>query len=314
MDINELHIIVNELALNLGFSAYAATPSIKLTDEMFRFREYLSKGFNADMSYLERNCDMRENPDLLLKGTKSVMCFLASYKNEIKQDKNIPQIASYAYGKDYHKILKDKLYVIAEKIKEYYPSITYRVFTDSAPVLEKAWATRAGLGFIGKNTMLINKTHGIKTFIGVILTDLVVKYSWNSEKPGCGSCTKCIDACPTGALTGEYLLDARKCISYQTIESKRAFGQEKFAIDFNNYIFGCDICVDACPWSSKGEFTKISEFFPDIRYIGRNKDDWSSMEEDVFLGEFSESPLNRAGLQKIIDNIKWNGVENQSGN
>lgn len=308
MDINELHIVVNELAISLGFSAYAATPAVSLNEEMVRFREYLNNRYNADMSYLERNCDMRENPDLLMKGSKSILCFLVSYKNEQSQNPDVPQIASYAFGKDYHKVIKDRLYVIAEKIKEYYPDINYRVFTDSAPVLEKAWAVKAGLGFIGKNTMLINKKTGIKTFIGLILTDLVVKYSWNTEKPGCGTCTKCLEACPTGALTKEYVLDSRKCISYQTIESKRAPGRETYKVGFNNYIFGCDICIDACPWNSKGEYTSITDFFPDFVKINRNRIDWDSMQESEFLEQYKESALLRAGLLKIKENLNHDGV------
>lgn len=310
MDIEKLHNILNQTSSELGFSDYSATPLTPLQTEMTRFKDYLLLNFNADMSYLEKNCEIRENPERLLNGAKSVMCFLANYKTDFKQNYILPQIASYAYGADYHKVIRDKLYLLVDKMKEFYPENKFRVFTDSAPILEKEWASRAGLGFIGKNTMLISKRYGVKTFIGVILTDLVVKYSSRIEKTSCGSCNKCIDACPTGALVREYVIDARKCISYQTIESKREIGTEPFRIDFNNYIFGCDICIDACPWSAKGGYTTITEFFPDVRKMNNTQEDWSSMSQSEFLEQYNGSPLARAGLKKINDNILCNGVKN----
>ncbi len=311
MDIEKLHNMISEMSADLGFSIYAATPSEMLTDEMSLFKDYLSKKYNGDMSYLDRNCDIRENPDLLLKGAKSVLCFLANYKTDFIKIKDNPKIATYALGKDYHKVIKDKLYAISEKIKEEYPLMNFRVFTDSAPILERKWAAKAGLGFIGKNSMLISKKFGVKTFIGIIITDLVVKYSWSVEKPGCGSCRRCLEACPSGALTKEYMLDARKCISYQTIESKRSREKETFSIDYNGYIFGCDLCIDACPWTEKGELTSIKEFFPDDNIVNKSKEDWMKLTEDEFAIQFKDSPLLRSGLSKIKENLSFNGFTNQ---
>ena len=309
MNIDELHKVVETCSNELGFLDYGAAPCRKLLPEVERLKLNLRKSYNAKMEYLERNLELRENPELLLKGTKSIMCFLAPYKPESEQSEGFPKIASYAYGEDYHKVIKDKLYLVVERMKPLLPKMRARVFVDSAPVLEREWAKEAGLGFIGKNNFLISKKFGLHTFIGIILVDQTLKYSGTVVKNGCGSCKSCIEACPTGALAEPFSLDARRCISYQTIESKDNHNTEEFVIDLNDRIFGCDICLKACPWSKKGEVTTWNEFKPIISkqhnksILFLTKEDWTSMDNEDFSQIFINSTLKRAGISKIKDNL-----------
>ena len=304
MNGEELYEAISALSLKAGFVDFGAAPVEKLTVDRLNLEEYLSEGHNAGMEYMAKNMSLREDPRLLLEGAKSILCFLAPYKPLVPQEQSLPQIASYAYGKDYHRVIKDKLYGITQEIKKLIPDAKSRVFTDSAPVFERAWAARAGLGFIGKNTFLISRNYGLHTLIGIIILDQEIKYG-GAIKPGCGKCTKCLDSCPTGAISRPFRVDARKCISYQTIESKSEYAQEEFRIDLNNSIFGCDICMRACPWSNKGEPGLWQEFMPPIldKYSKRltelTAEDWNGMDEDTFNFYFSDSPLSRAGLKKI---------------
>ncbi|MEN6618677.1 MAG: tRNA epoxyqueuosine(34) reductase QueG [Rikenellaceae bacterium] len=309
MNIDEIHKTIESFSRDLGFLDYGAAPYRKMVQEAERFKRYLNKSYNAGMDYMARNIELRADPRLLLKETKSVMCFLAPYKPESEQKDGIPKIASYAFGEDYHKVIKDKLYIIIEKMKPLMPKMKAKVFVDSAPVLEREWAKEAGLGFIGKNNFLISKKFGLHTFIGIILVDQELKYSGNIVKNSCGKCNSCVEACPTGSLTEPFCLDARKCISYQTIESKNSHNAEEYIIDLNNSAFGCDICLKACPWSRKGEATNWSEFKPlfsdqhNKSILDFAKDDWINLGSEDFLQIFSNSPLKRAGISKIKDNL-----------
>lgn len=307
----QLHIIIKEEAAKHGFAAYGAARAGKLDADITRLENWLDRGFHADMGYMARNISLREDPSLLLPGAKSVLCFLAPYKPAKYQDPALPQIASYAYGKDYHKIIKDKLHLICKEIREHFPGMNARVFSDSAPVLERAWAAKAGLGFIGKSNFLISKTHGLHNLIGVIITDIETEYG-EPVSNACGSCTRCIESCPSGALMAPFSLDAGKCISYQTIESKRGREEEEKLIPPSDYIFGCDICLKACPWAGRGEQTGWEEFKPlKIENSGRpvtelTADEWREMDEDGFRRDFASSPLMRAGLEKIKNTIEYN--------
>lgn len=307
----QLHIIIREEAAKYGFAAYGAARACKLDEDMVRLEKWLSRGFHADMGYMARNIQLREDPSLLLPGAKSVLCFLAPYKPAKYQDAELPQIAAYAYGEDYHKVIKDKLHLICKKIREYIPGMNARVFSDSAPVLERAWAAKAGLGFVGKSNFLISKTHGLHNLIGVIITDIETEYG-EPVSNGCGSCTRCIESCPSGALTAPFSLDAGKCISYQTIESKKQREEEERLIPPSDYIFGCDICLKACPWSGRGEPTGWEEFKPlKIENSGRlitdlTTEEWEKMDRESFSTVFALSPLMRAGLEKIKNTIEYN--------
>ncbi|MDD2490673.1 MAG: tRNA epoxyqueuosine(34) reductase QueG [Bacteroidales bacterium] len=301
--------LIRELSEKEGFADYGAASYDKLTKDRRVLEEHNQKGYSADMHYLKKNLNLREDPQLLLDGARSVLCFLAPYKPSLTQTGSFPLIASYAYGLDYHKIVKDKLYRICHSLKDKISDIKFRVFCDSAPVFERAWAVRAGLGFIGKNSFLISKKCGLHTIIGIVLLDREVLYG-TPLKEACGKCTKCIDACPSGALVSPKNLDARRCISYMTIESKRVKSEEELQISKNGWFFGCDICLNACPWSSKGSVTSWKEFTPLLHGSSRRiitettKEEWLAMDYEYFEDWFSDSPLKRAGLNKIKDNIE----------
>ena len=309
MNIDEIHKTIENLSREHGFLEYGSAPYRKMVPEIDRLRQYLGKSYNAGMDYMARNVELRADPELLLKGTKSIMCFLAPYKPEQEQREGVPKIASYAYGEDYHKVVKDKLYTIVESLKPLMPKLKARVFVDSAPVMEREWAREAGLGFIGKNNFLINKKSGLHTFIGIILINQKLKYATDIVRNGCGSCNSCIEACPTGALGAPFCLDSRKCISYQTIESKCGHYSEEFQINLNNSVFGCDICLKACPWAAKGEATTWKEFKPvyskkhNKTIIDFSKEDWNALNNEDFLEIFYNSPIKRAGILKIQDNL-----------
>ncbi len=309
MSNEELHNYILNLSEETGFVAYGAVKVQKLTAERDHLERHIKDSFHATMGYLARNLDLREDPSLLFDGTKSILVFLFPYKQNQKSNPELPLIASYAYGLDYHIFIKERLKRVAEKIKEHRPGMRYRVFTDSAPVFERAIAKLAGLGFIGKNTFLISKTAGLHTIIGTIFINDEVIYNDSVVKEGCGKCTKCIDACPTGALSLPYRLNSAKCISYQTIESKPEDNDKLMPIDRCKYIFGCDICLNACPWSSRGGETTLKEFSPLNDSQGRsilsyNQNNWMELDETQFKELFSYSPLSRAGLEKIKMNVQ----------
>ncbi|MHC1780374.1 MAG: tRNA epoxyqueuosine(34) reductase QueG [Bacteroidales bacterium] len=309
MSNEELHSFILNLSEEIGFAAYGAVKVQRLTAERENLERYLNDSFHASMGYLARNLDLREDPSLLFEGAKSVLVFLFSYKPVRKSEPGLPVIASYAYGLDYHIFIKDRLKRVAEKIKAHRPLLKYRVFTDSAPVFERALAKLAGLGFIGKNTFLISKTAGLHTLIGTIFINEEVLFNDSIVKEGCGKCTKCIDACPTGAISSPYRLDSRRCISYQTIESKPEDSDKLIPIERDRYIFGCDICLKACPWSSRGGETTLNEFSPLKDSQGRDilsytSEDWMNLNEEQFRMLFSNSPLARAGLDKIKMNVQ----------
>jgi len=308
MSPDELHIATLDFAIRLGFVAYGAVPVEKLTADRARLESFVSRAYHGSMKYLAENIDLREDPSLLLEGAKSIMVLLIPYKPPHSQQGQYPKISSYAYGLDYHYFLKKRLRSLADKIKEINPQMRYRVFTDSAPIFERSLAVKAGLGFIGKNTFLISKIHGLHTLIGIIITDIALEYSQETVSNGCGSCRRCIDACPNGALTAPFELDARRCISYNTIESPLGESLNFPPVLREDNIFGCEICLQACPWSRKGEPTSWKEFMPLISHLAGSSveisaQEWLAMEEEEFKNRFSKSPLSRAGLLKIKESV-----------
>lgn len=311
MSSQKLHTALLKNAKELGFVDLGTIPISLMDTECDSLDSYLNKSFHGTMGYMDRNMDIRRNPELLLPGAKSIIVVLAPYKPSVKQSNEKPGIASYAYGIDYHYIIKERLNRLVHTLKEYDSNVECRVFTDSAPIFERSMAVKAGLGFIGKNNFLISREHGLHTFIGIIITSLEMEYTNNNALTSnfCGSCTKCLDACPTGALVAPFKLDARKCISYKTIESK----EEYDILDKNDkragMIFGCDICMEACPWSKKGEIGNWIEFSPLMLESGYSllKADasyWLALDQETFKKEFRHSPLFRAGLKKIKNNVE----------
>lgn len=305
---------LNLKGLDLGFVALgvvSASLNTYLTQQQERLECMVAQGRHSIMGYLERNRDIRVEPANLLPGAKSIVVTLASYKPQIKQLQGRPGIASYAYGEDYHRVIKGKLLDLSNFIKEFYPNAKFRVFTDSAPIFERALAYKAGLGFIGKSNFLINPIHGLHTLIGVLITDVELDYSQNELiENKCGSCKRCIESCPTGALIEPFIMDARKCISCSTIESKELSYYKEGSLTRAGMIFGCDICLEVCPWSRKGSPTTLSQFYPLKLSDGREvialeREEWLAMESESFKKELALSPMLRAGLEKIKNNIEY---------
>lgn len=311
MSSEKLHIALSKYAKELGFASLG-TLAVSLMEKDCEYLDsYLKQSFNGTMEYLGRNRDIRKNPELLLPGAKSIIVVLDPYRPAIKQSCDKPGIASYAYGKDYHLTMKERLKLLANKLKEYDSNVKSRVFTDSAPIFERSIAAKAGLGFIGKNTFLISKEHGLHTLIGIIISNIEMDYSHNLSQIQnlCGSCTRCIDACPTGAIVAPFKLDARKCISYKTIESKEEYNLLAKSDIRAGMIFGCDICMDACPWVRKGAVASRVDFLPLMLKSGYSLIEatasyWLELDQETFKEEFKESPLMRAGLEKIKNNVR----------
>lgn len=295
-------------ALNLGFFDCGFSKSRHLPYDERRMELWLKDGKNADMSYLERNREKRYNPGLLVEESKTVITVLLNfYPSEKLEETNNYKISKYAYGKDYHYIIKDNLKLLLLKIEEKTGKRKARIFTDSAPVLDRAWARESGLGFVGKNTTLINKKGGSFFFIGHIILDLEIDYEAMSVANGCGSCTKCIQACPTDALE-PFKLDARKCISYLTIENRGEIPQE-FSGKFNDYILGCDICMDVCPWNRFAIPNTEVLFQPSAELLEMRKTDWENLDKKKFNSLFKGSAVERAGFKGLKRNINFVAIK-----
>ncbi len=265
---------------------------------------WLAKGMHGNMHYLEKNKEKRYNPSKLVDNARSVITVLYNYyPNEKLPENDNYKLSKYAYGKDYHYIIKEKLRALLAAVEEKTGRRTARIFVDSAPVLDRAWARQSGLGFIGKNTMLINKKTGSFYFIGHIIIDLELDYDNPETGNYCGTCTLCIDACPTQALQ-PFQLDARKCISYITIENRDKI-PEDFRGKMNNWIFGCDICQDVCPWNRFSIPHTEPLFEPSTDFSHMKKEDWESLDKSQFKTLFKNSAVERAGFNGLKRNIDF---------
>lgn len=295
---------VRDHAIKLGFSACGFARVTELSEQREYIAEWLSHGRNADMQYMGNHFDMRLNPELLVEDACSVVSVLLNYYPNQKQDKDAPVIAKYAWGLDYHKVLKDRLFQLLSFIKGKCPQVRGRAFVDSAPVLERAWAVKAGLGWIGKNTNLISPGKGSFFFIGELILNIGFEYDFPIRKDYCGKCTRCIDSCPTGALIGPRKLNAERCISYQTIENRKDISPSLKG-KMNNQLFGCDLCQDVCPWNSKAIPGQIEELQPMPGIINRNRDEWSLLSKEEFDRQYKGSSLERAGYNGIKRNLDF---------
>jgi epoxyqueuosine reductase len=298
--------LIKDHAKRLGFLSCGISNAGFLEDEAPRLEQWLRQGHHGSMSYMERNFDKRLDPTKLVPGAKSVVSLLYNYfPKESQSDKSAPKISKYAYGKDYHTVIKDKLFELMHLLQEEVGEIHGRVFVDSAPVLDKAWAAKAGLGWIGKHTNLISKQAGSFYFIAELIMDL----SLEQDAPvtdHCGSCTACIDACPTQAIVAPYQVDGSKCISYFTIELKEAIPQEVKG-QFDNWAFGCDVCQDVCPWNRFSTPHQEPQFEPSPELLQMSKGDWHEITEAVFDRLFAESAVQRtqfSGLKRNLDFLR----------
>jgi len=306
MNTGEIAKLIKGKANELGLSACAILPVSFLSEEKPHFEKWLAGKMHGEMAYMARNIDKRLNPKLLVENAKSIIVVLQNYyPKNTQQDNTAPILSKYAYGTDYHFVLKDKLKMLQQFINDEIAPCSGRPFVDSAPVLERAWARKAGLGWIGKNSNLISLHHGSFFFIGDLILDIELPY--DTPKPvsdHCGRCTKCIDACPTKAIVADRVVDARKCISYQTIEVRGEM-DEKLKGQFENRVFGCDICQDVCPWNLKSEPHNEPAFEPHPKLLQLKKEEWETMERPLFNELFRNSAVKRTGYKGLQRNLKF---------
>ena len=302
LKINYTHQIKTE-ASRLGFSFCGVSKAGYLEEEAPRLESWLNKKMHGDMHYMENNFDKRLDPTKLVEGSKSVISLLFNYYPEELQREDSYKISKYAYGEDYHFVIKHKLKDIVHFITDNIGDVDARVFVDSAPVLDRAWAKKSGLGWVGKNGMLINKKQGSFFFLAEIILDLELAYD-NPVTDHCGTCTACVDACPTEAILPNKVVDGSKCISYFTIELKDEILPEEVTGKFNDWMFGCDICQDVCPWNRFSLVHNEPKFKPNEKLLNFSKSEWNEITEEVFQEIFKRSPVKRtkyAGLKRNIN-------------
>ena len=296
---------IKDTAISLGFDYCGIAKAERLEVDARRLENWLNKGFQGGMTYMNNYFDLRVDPAKLVPGAKSVITLLLNYYPAQQQNEKAPQVAKYAYGKDYHEVIKEKLKVFLQLIKDNIGDVHGRGFADSAPVLERSWAQKSGLGWVGKNGNLITKTNGSFFFIATLITDLVLQTDNPFIKDYCGTCTKCIDSCPTDAILPDKVIDGSKCISYFTIELKDLLIPENVKGKFENKMFGCDICQDLCPWNRFSKPTNETAFTPLREILDFSKNDWDEITEETFKIIFKNSPLKRAKYQGIKRNLKF---------
>lgn len=294
---------IREEARRLGFDGCAVARSVFLEKEAREFEEWLHNGYHGKMKYMENHIDMRLDPGLLVPGAKSVISVILNYQTTVLQEKpGVPLVSKYAFGKDYHFIVRNRLYQLLEFIRAEAGQVNGRAFSDSAPVFEKSWAQRSGIGWIGKNGCLISPGYGSFFFIGELITDLDLEPG-SPVKSHCGSCTACMNACPTRAIIGPGQIDASRCISYLTIELKDKLNEEELSL-IGNRIFGCDACQDVCPWNRDVPSGNTPEFAPDMKMISLRPEDWFEMTNDIFRELFRGTPVERVDFGKFADTVR----------
>ena len=297
-------------AKNLGFIFCGIARAEFLEEEAPRLEAWLKKGMHGEMQYMENHFDKRLDPRLLVDGAKSVISLGLNYYTENTQaDPLAPKISRYAYGDDYHHVIKHKLKELLHFINDTIGEVGGRAFVDSAPVLDKAWARKAGLGWMGKNANLINKKTGSFFFLAELIVDIELEYDIEPTEDHCGTCTRCIDACPTEAIVAPYIVDGSRCISYLTIELKNEIPAE-FTDKMDNWMFGCDVCQDVCPWNKFSVLHNEPAFTPHPELLGMNKKDWEDITEEVFQKVFKNSAVKRTKFSGLKRNISFLGLVN----
>lgn len=300
--------LIKAWAQELGFLRCGISPAGFLEDEAPRLESWLTRNLHGRMGYMANHFDKRLDPRRLVDGAKSVVSLLLNYfpPEEIHQRPDAPQISKYAYGRDYHFVIKDKLFALLNRIRAGIGEVGGRVFVDSAPVMDKAWAKKAGLGWMGRNTNLITPRVGSFYFIAELILDLEIAPDAAEMPDYCGSCTRCVDACPTDALRTAYEVDATRCISYLTIELR-----ERLPIDYvgqlAGWAFGCDVCQDVCPWNRFARPHQESQFLPHPMLPGLPPADWQEISHELFTELFRDSAVQRAGVEKLRDSVRGAG-------
>lgn len=298
--------LIKDHAKRLGFLSCGISKSGFLEEEAPRLESWLKKNMHGKMSYMENHFDKRLDTTKLVEGSKSVISLLLNYyPDTIQKHEHTPKISKYAYGKDYHFVIKEKLKTLLEVMREEIGEIEGRAFVDSAPVLDKAWAAKSGLGWVGKHSNLLTQKTGSFYFIAELIVDLELEYD-TPVTDHCGSCTACIDACPTQAIVAPYVVDGSKCISYFTIELKEQI-PISYKGQFDNWMFGCDVCQDICPWNRFSKAHKEPLFNPHPDLLEMTKGDWEELTEETFRKVFKNSAVKRtkfSGLTRNIDFLK----------
>lgn len=306
--------LIKSIATSLGFSFCGISKAEFLETEAPKLEAWLKRGYQGKMAYLENHFDKRLDPRLLVPGAKSVVSLIYNYapaealakvgkpKDDTIQEGNL-KVAKYAYGEDYHVVIKDKLKEFMARIQETIGNVSGRVFVDSAPVMERQWAAKSGIGWIGKNSLLLNKQMGSFFFLAELILDLELEPD-GPTKDYCGTCTACIDACPTDAIVGDGVIDSNKCISYLTIELKDSIPSE-FKGNMENWIFGCDVCQDVCPWNRFSKPHSENRFQPLGEWPNFSKQDWLDLTDEIFQKNFSKSAITRTGHDGLKRNIRF---------
>ena len=294
---------IKSKSVDLGFISCGISKADFLEEEAANLENWLKNEMHGEMSYMDRNFDMRLDPRKILNGAKSVISLTYNYyTDKLQKDENF-KISKYAFGTDYHFVIREKLKNLLFLIKEKVGDINGRVFVDSAPILERAWAKKSGLGWIGKNTNLISKNVGSFFFLCEIIVDIELDYDY-STTDHCGTCTACIDACPTNAIVEPYKVDGSRCISYLTIELKE--NMPEYAKDsYDKWIFGCDICQDVCPWNKFSKPHNEPLFNADEKFLSMSKNEWLEITKETFDKVFKDSPVKRTGYDGLKRNIKF---------
>jgi epoxyqueuosine reductase len=297
--------LIKNKAFDLGFSHVGISKASFLEKEAKHLEDWLKNDFHGKMSYMENYFDLRTDPRKLVAGAKTVITFLFNYYSPAKQkDVDAPKISMYSYGKDYHKVIKKKLKSLENFIIENFGDLSIRGFIDSAPVMDKAWAEKSGLGWIGKHSNLINKDKGSYFFIAELILDLELDTDL-PIKDYCGTCTKCIDACPTDAIIKPYVVDGSKCISYLTIELKDEILPIEFKGNMDNWMFGCDVCQQVCPWNRFATNHNEPQFNPSFDLLDFTKKDWQEINEEAFNKLFINSAVKRTKFKGLKRNINF---------
>ncbi len=302
MDKSELTKNIKNKAISIGFDFCGIAKADYLPLEASLLRKWLDHGSHASLSYMENNFDKRVNPINLFENAKSVICLASSYYFPYEKDEESFKIARYALGEDYHKVLKAKLNELAKFIVSIVPETKIKKCVDSAPIMEKPWAVKAGLGFIGKNNLFIIPNKGSYYFLSELIIDTELAYDKPYEENHCKNCMKCLIACPSGALESPYLLNVSKCLSYLNKDSDQGV-PDKYKGKTQKFIYGCDICQDVCPINKKPKETKIKEFYPSQELLELMQKNFSNFDEDAFNKTFNKSSISRLGYEKLIRNI-----------
>jgi epoxyqueuosine reductase len=296
---------VKSKARSLGFEACGISKAEELSEEARRLETWLNRGYHGTMSWMERHFDKRIDPRKLVPGAKSIISVMDVYYQAIEQPDSpeIGRVSRYAWGQDYHVVVKDRLHVLFDWIERQVGDVAGRVFVDSAPVMDKAWAARSGLGWIGKHSNLLNTKLGSWFFLGEIICN--VELEADGPIPDhCGTCTRCIDACPTGAIVEPYVVDANRCISYLTIEHREDNIRTDLVDRMGNWIFGCDICQDVCPWNKFSPTTAEPAYLPSDNIESTTLEDWSHLTASEFEARFSRSAISRARPLGFARNVR----------